>query len=87
MESRWLCLFAVLSIALCRQAAADTKALSCTNSQDLEQQGIFWACDNFGQVNARQNTTYYLTVSADSASYQQYDINITLTSITGDADL
>ncbi|CAL8465974.1 g5510 [Coccomyxa elongata] len=39
------------------------------------------------EVLAKENTTYYLTVEPQSAAYQQFDINITLTSINGDADL
>ena len=68
-------------------ATADVQPLQCVNGQELQQSGIYWSCQNFGTVLVRQNTTYYLTVDAASATYQQFDINITLTSLIGDADL
>ena len=75
-------LLSVLSVA-----RADVQALQCSNGKELQQSGIYWSCQNFGTVLVRQNTTYYLTVDAASATYQQFDINITLTSLIGDADL
>lgn len=76
---------AVLS-ALCF-ARADVQSLQCVNSQELQQSGVYWSCTNYAEVKARQNTTYYLTVDPTSATYRQFDINITLTSLVGDADL
>lgn len=75
-------LLSVLSVA-----RADVQALQCVNNEELQQSGIYWSCQNFGEVLVRQNTSYYLTVDATSATYQQFDINITLTSLIGDADL
>jgi hypothetical protein len=66
---------------------ADEQTLNCINNEELQADGIFWSCQNFGEVLARENTTFYLTVDAASAAYQQFDINITLTSLIGDADL
>jgi len=89
MGGRDLCrLFLVGALLrLLSVARADVQSLQCTNSQELKQSGIYWSCQNFGKVLVRQNTTFYLTVEAASATYQQFDINITLTSLVGDADL
>ena len=89
MGSRDLCrLFLVgLAFSLAGVVRADEQTLNCINNQELQANGIFWSCQNFGQVLARRNTTFYLTVDAASATYQQFDINITLTSLVGDADL
>lgn len=83
--SRFLLVGALLSVLSI--ATADVQPLKCVNGQEHQQDGIFWSCQNFGSVLVRQNTTYYLTVDAASATYQQFDINITLTSLIGDADL
>ena len=89
MGARDLCrLFLVVALlSILSVARADVQALQCVNSNELQQKGIYWSCQNFGSVLVRQNTTYYLTVDATSATYQQFDINITLTSLIGDADL
>ena len=88
MRATWCALPAVVALlAVLNRAAADTETLQCVESAELIAAGIFWTCQNFGSLQARQNTTYLLTVDAKSAMYQQYDINMTLTSLTGDADL
>jgi hypothetical protein len=88
MRATWCALPAVVALlAVLNRAAADTETLQCVESAELIAAGIFWTCQNFGSLQARQNTTYMLTVDAKSAMYQQYDINMTLTSLTGDADL
>ena len=76
-------LLSVLSIATAGRAATTMRKWPRASAR----MGIFWSCQNFGSVLVRQNTTYYLTVDAASATYQQFDINITLTSLIGDADL
>ncbi len=78
---------AVLLVTLSWKAKADVEVLTCNDDASLRSQGIFWECQNFGKVLAKENTTYYLTVEPQSAAYQQFDINITLTSINGDVDL
>ena len=89
MVARDLCRFLLVGalLSVLGAATADVQPLQCVNGQELQQDGIFWSCQNFGTVLVRQNTTYYLTVDAASATYQQFDINITLTSLIGDADL
>ena len=88
MEGQWRVVpLAVLLLFSFRSARADVQPLACNDGPDLRNQGIFWECQNFGKVVAKGNTTYYLTVDPESAAYQQFDINITLTSINGDADL
>ena len=77
----------VALLALLNRATADTETLQCVESAEQKAAGIFWTCQNFGSLLARQNTTYLLTVDPKAAVYQQYDINMTLTSLTGDADL
>lgn len=88
MKGAWRALPALLVLlAICQRATGDTQALQCTESAELKASGLFWSCQNFGSIPARLNTTYLLTVDPPSATYQQFDINITLTSLTGDADL
>ncbi len=88
MKGHWRVVpLAVLLLFSLHCARADVQKLTCSDDPDLRSQGIFWECQNFGKVVAKENTTYYLTVEPESAAYQQFDINITLTSITGDVDL
>ena len=65
-------------------ARAATEALSCTENPTP---GTAWSCENFGTVAAQANVTYQLAVQPSDATYQRFDINITLTSLSGDADL
>ncbi len=88
MNARWkLVPLAVLLVTLSWTATADVEILSCNDDASLRSRGIYWECQNFGKVLAKENTTFYLSVEPQSAAYQQFDINITLTSINGDADL
>lgn len=88
MERHWRVLpLAVLLLLSFQVVKADVQPLTCREGPDLKSQGIFWSCENFGEVVDKENTTYYITVDPESAAYQQFDINITLTSLTGDADL
>ncbi|KAK9839237.1 hypothetical protein WJX81_003310 [Elliptochloris bilobata] len=82
---RWgvfLALAAVLSTPL--PGRADTDVLSCTENTSA---GTAWSCENFGTVAAKANVTYQLAVQPSDAQYQRFDVNITLTSLSGDADL
>ena len=74
------------AVALCAAslAHADTQALSCTENTSP---GTAWSCENFGTVSGKANVTYQLAVQASDAQYQRFDVNITLTSLSGDADL
>jgi len=76
----------LLAAALCAAAGAraDTQALSCTESPSS---GTAWACENFGTVAAGANTTFLLAVQPSDAQYSRFDVNVTLTSLSGDADL
>ena len=65
-------------------ARADTDVLSCTENPTP---GTAWSCENFGTVAAQANVTYQLAVQPSDATYQRFDIDITLTSLSGDADL
>ena len=89
MRPAWVALPALLVVlAAVRPASTQgTQTLECSKSVELTAVGVDWQCENFGSIAARQNTTYLLTVDANAATYQQYDINITLISLTGDADL
>lgn len=88
MNAHWkLVPLAVLLVIFSKTATADVQVLTCNDDASLRSRGIFWECQNFGKVLAKENTTYYLSVEPQSAAYQQFDINITLTSINGDADL
>ncbi len=87
MRASWAALPVLLAVLATAAASAGAQTLDCSESAELKANGVFWTCANFGKIAAKQNTTYLLTVGADSAMYQQYDINITLTSLTGDADL
>ena len=74
----------VLSFTAAGWARADTDVLSCTENPTP---GTAWSCENFGTVAAQANVTYQLAVQPSDATYQRFDINITLTSLSGDADL
>ena len=89
MRTSWVALPALMAVlASLRPASAQTtQTLDCSSSVELKAAGVDWQCENFGSIAARQNTTYQLTVDANAAMYQTYDINITLISLTGDADL
>lgn len=87
MDRRSVSPLVILVLFVLAVASADIQALNCIDSPELKQQGIFWACDNYGTVKAKENVTFHLNVEPNAASYQQYDINITLTSLIGDADL
>lgn len=76
----------LLAVALCVAAGAraDTQTLSCSESPSA---GTAWACENFGTVAAAANVTFLLAVQPSDAQYSRFDVNITLTSLSGDADL
>ena len=83
-RGHWGFLTIVLSFTAAGWARADTDVLSCTENPTP---GTAWSCENFGTVAAQANVTYQLAVQPSDATYQRFDINITLTSLSGDADL
>ena len=79
-------LFLALAVALCAAslACADTEVLSCNENPTA---GTAWSCENFGTVAGKANVTYQLAIQPSDAQYERFDVNITLTSLSGDADL
>ena len=65
-------------------AAAQSGSLTCV---EKPSSGVFQRCSDTGTLAVGQNKTYMYSVSQASASEQTFDLNITLTSLTGDADL
>ena len=84
---RTLCYVTCLALALAfgiQSADASLHMLSCTDSYAAR---VKFLCQGQGTVNAGANMTYTIAVDQQSAYNQLYNINITLRSVGGDADL
>jgi hypothetical protein len=60
------------------------KKLNCTSSKAA---GVHEVCFASGELQSKKNTTYLLTIDESDAKNQRYDLNITLSPTSGDADL
>ena len=75
----------VLLLALFASGAlASLHSLTCTDNYPAR---VKFLCQGSGTVNAGANATYTIAVDQESAYNQLYDVNVTLRSIAGDADL
>ena len=66
------------------RARAEAGTLTCIEQPST---GVYQTCTDTGTLAVGANVTYYFPVSEASVSDQTFDLNITLTSLTGDSDL
>ena len=78
---RAIALYCLLLVGL---AAAEQGTLSCTS---YPVSAVYQRCTDAGTLTAGSNFTYAFTVDEAIVSDEKYDLNITLTSLTGDTDL
>eukprot|EP00884_Botryococcus_braunii_P021319 jgi/Botrbrau1/7871/Bobra.9_2s0047.1 len=77
-----VCLLA--GVAHAEQLLDFQKTLNCTSSKTP---GVHSICSVSGELEAKKNTTYLLTIDESDAKNQRYDLNITLSPSMGDSDL
>lgn len=77
---------AAVALLASRGALATTGELACANTLAASTRVTFF-CEADGTVAVGANWTYTVAVEESAAENQLYDLNVTLKSVTGDADL
>lgn len=79
----WLLL--VLATAARAEVLEDfQQQLNCTASKVA---GVYRLCQASGELEAKKNVTYLMKIDESDATNHRYDLNITLSPTSGDADL
>lgn len=75
---------ALCSVLLLGLATAEQGTLSCVPKPSTV---VYQSCTGAGTLSAGSNVTYTFSVDEASVDNEKFDLNITLTSLTGDTDL